>query len=151
MQIRSLCNTQVITVREGDELVAASALMREQHVGYLVVVESSRAEGPVKPIGILTDRDIVVGILAKGVDPQSVTVGDVMTRRPVVLEESQSFDAALEAMRRIGVRRIPVVAAGGQLIGVLSLDEVVEHLARQLLEVSSCIRSELNREQMLRA
>lgn len=131
-------------------MMTAAALMRDRHVGYLVVIESTAAGDSGKPVGVLTDRDIVVGILAKSVDPKTLRVGDVMSREPVVVEESKPLEAALRAMRRAGVRRVPVVGTAGQLVGVLSLDEVVEHLAKELAEASGSIRSELKREQALR-
>lgn len=150
MNIRSLCNTEVITVRASDELSTAAALMRDRHVGYLIVADPLPLGGWSKPVGVLTDRDIVVEVLAKGVDPKSVTVGDIMTRAPVVVEETRSIGYALHEMRRIGIRRIPIVGAAGQLIGVLSIDAVVEHLAKELADVSGSIRSELRMEENLR-
>ncbi|HMK87602.1 MAG TPA: CBS domain-containing protein [Steroidobacteraceae bacterium] len=150
MNIRSLCNTEVVTARASDELSTAAALMRDRHVGYLIVADPLPLGGWSKPVGVLTDRDIVVEVLAKGVDPKSVTIGDIMTRSPVVVEETRSIDYALHEMRRIGIRRIPIVGAAGQLIGVLSIDAVVEHLAKELADVSGSIRSELRIEQNFR-
>ena len=150
MNLRSLCDTQVITVRASDELSTAAALMRDRHVGYLVVADPLPLGGWSKPIGVLTDRDIVVEVLAKDLDPKSVTVEDIMTRNPVVVDEGRSLDHALGEMRRVGIRRIPIVGAAGQLIGVLSLDTVVQHLASELAELSSSIRSERRVEQSLR-
>jgi CBS domain-containing protein len=150
MNARSLCNTQVVTVRETDELTAAAARMRERHVGYLVVVEALPIGGWSKPVGVLTDRDIVVEVLAKGINPDAVTVGDVMTRDIKVVNEDRSLNFALEEMRRIGVRRIPVVGTAGQLVGILSLDEVVDRLVKELADVSGSIRRELRVEETLR-
>lgn len=150
MNVRSLCDTQVVTIRANDELSTAAALMRDRHVGYLIVADPLPLGGWSKPIGVLTDRDIVVEVLAKDLDPKSVTVEDVMTRNPVVVDEGRSLDHALGEMRRVGIRRIPVVGAAGQLIGVLSLDTVVEHLSRELADLSGSIRGERQMEQTLR-
>lgn len=150
MNVRSLCNTNVVTVRETDELGTAAKLMRDRHVGYLVVVDPMPLGGWSKPVGVLTDRDIVVAVLGQGVDPGSLTVRDVMTRGPVVVNEDRSLGFALGEMRRIGVRRMPIVGAAGELIGVLSLDDVVSCLVKELSEVSGSIRKELQMEESLR-
>ncbi len=150
MNIRDLCKSVPVTIKASDQIEAAAMLMRERHVGYLVVADPLPLGGWSKPVGVLTDRDIVVAILAKDVAPKALNVGDVMTRQPVVVPEGYSLDDALRQMQRIGVRRIPVVVDAGQLIGVLSLDEVVQALAEQLMNVSSAIRSELEFEGALR-
>ena len=92
--------------------------MREQHVGDLIVVEP-RGNATV-PVGILTDRDIVVGVVAKRVAPDAVTVGDTMTRNLLTVREDASLEFALREMRRHGVRRAPVVRANGDLVGVIA-------------------------------
>lgn len=150
MSIRDLCNPSVVTVQPDDEVLTAAALMRDQHIGYLVVVEPMPLEAGSRPVGVLTDRDIVVEVIAKGVEPTAVSVADIMSRNPVVVSESRPLADALDEMRRIGVRRVPVVSETGRLVGVLSLDAVIEHLAQELGEVSGSIRSELNVEQRLR-
>ncbi len=149
MNITAICKRSPVTVRETDELTAAAQLMRERHIGYLVVVEP-QLPGAFRPIGVLTDRDIVVAVVAKGADPRALRVGDVMTRQPVVIEEGRSLAYALGEMRRIGVRRMPVVAPLGQLVGVLSLDDVLDALAEDLVGVAASIRSELRAEAALR-
>jgi CBS domain-containing protein len=149
VNIRDIYTHAPVTIRESEDLVAAARLMREHHIGYLVVVEP-HVSGSVKPVGVLTDRDIVVSVIAKGTDPRELRVGDVMTRKPVMIDESKSLAAALSEMRRIGVRRMPVVGAPGELLGVLSLDEVLDALAEELLAVVGSIRSELRQEAALR-
>lgn len=148
--IGELCRRDPVTVREYDDLTAAAQLMREKHVGYLVVVRPDPADGASIPVGVLTDRDVVVGVVAKQVDPRSLRVGDLMSRQPVVADESRSIDFALGEMRRIGVRRLPVVGRGGQLIGVLSLDDVLEVLSAQMAAVSGSIHNEQRLENALR-
>lgn len=148
MRIIDIYKRDPITIRESEELTAAARLMRERHIGYLVVVEPDLAG--VRPVGVLTDRDIVVGVIARSADPRELRVGDVMTRKPVVIDEASPLPGALAEMRRIGVRRIPVVGALGQLLGVLSLDEVLDALAEELRGVVGSIRSELRMERALR-
>lgn len=146
MIVSEICRRNPVTIRAQDELMSAAALMRERHIGYLIVVEPHPPHAAPRPVGVLTDRDIVVGVLAKGTDPRLLKAGDVMTRHPVVASEDASVNAALAEMRRIGVRRIPVVDAVGQLVGVLSLDEVLDAIAQELLGVIGSIRTEVRTE-----
>lgn len=125
--------------------------MRDQHVGYLIVVQSDVEGATVRPIGILTDRDIVTEVIGAGVDPKSLTVGDVMTEQPVTVGETSPRSTAVAEMRRIGVRRLPVVGHRGQLVGVVSLDDVIGALARELQDVSGSIFNEQRIEGALRA
>jgi CBS domain-containing protein len=150
MDIASICRRDVVTVYEDQELVAAAKLMREQHVGYLVVVRKRPRDSALEPVGVLSDRDIVVGVVAKGADPSALRVGDVMTRDPVTIEEHNAIASALKDMRRLGVRRLPIVGRGGELAGVLSLDDVVGALAAQLRDATGSIRKGLAAEPMLR-
>ncbi|GIK88524.1 MAG: hypothetical protein BroJett026_40050 [Betaproteobacteria bacterium] len=122
------------------ELAEAARLMREHHVGTLVVVEDA-PKGRV-PVGMLTDRDIAVGILAGGVDPRSLRVGEVMTEKPVTIRESDDVLDALRMMRSRGVRRLPVTDEGGVLVGILSLDDLLEAVAEQLAELARAIAVE---------
>ncbi len=151
MDVKSLCRTDVATVRQIDELSAAAKCMRDAHVGYLVVAEPLPLGGWSRPVGVLTDRDIVIEVLAKDLDPRTVTVGDVMTREPVVVGEEHTLSFALKAMRRVGTRRIPVVGAAGHLVGVLSLDDVVGYLAQEIHEASTAVRHELEVEKVQRS
>ena len=150
MKTGDICSRNVVTVRESDDLTAAAQLMRQKHIGYLVVVKPSVADGTFAPVGVITDRDIVVGVVARETDPRSLRVGDVMTRQPVLAGEASSVSAALHSMREIGVRRLPVVARGGQLAGILSLDDVLDALAKELTAVADSIRRELKVEGALR-
>lgn len=150
MNVGEICVRNVVTVRESDELSKAAAVMREQHVGYLVVVEPKVGESGFAPVGVLTDRDIVVGVVAKDTDPKALRVGDLMTRQPVVVHESASLNEALGEMRNIGVRRMPVVGRGSILVGVLSLDDILGAISEELLGVAGSVRKELKVEQALR-
>ncbi len=150
MDIGKICNRNVVTVREADELTLAARLMREKHIGYLIVVKPSLIEGTVSPVGVITDRDIVVAVVAKEADPRSLKVGDVMTRQPAVVEEGTSVGTALQLMRRIGVRRLPVIGRAGMLVGVLSLDDVLDTLAGELMDIAGSIRHEIKLEDALR-
>ena len=140
MNVGSICDRQVITASPMLDVQAAAELMRNEHVGFLVVVpEQPRTPQP--PLGVLTDRDIVVGVVAKRADPASLKVGDVMSMQPAVAGEHDAIDLALRTMRRAGVRRLPVVDAQGAVVGVLSLDDLLEFLAHEIDSLSGAVRN----------
>jgi CBS domain-containing protein len=150
MNVGQLCQREVVTTRAGEELTAASQEMRARHVGFLVVVEPAAAPGRLRVVGVLTDRDIVVAVLARDIDTRALKVGDVMSREPLLAEESQPVESVLCLMREVGVRRVPVVDRDGLLVGVLSLDDVLEAMAEQLVNIAASIRSERRVERVLR-
>lgn len=151
MNVASICGKNVVTIRGFEELGAAAQLMREKHIGYLVVIEPDVAStGSLKPIGVLTDRDIVISVVARETDPRTLRVSDVMTQNPVVTRDSDSLEQALARMRGIGVRRLPVVGSRGELVGVLSLDEIIDSLAAALQNIAGSIRNERRIETALR-
>ena len=148
MDVNLICNHNVATVEKGDSVVDAAALMREEHVGDLIVVET-RGNASV-PVGILTDRDVVVGVIAKRIAPDTVTVGDAMTGNLLTVREDASMEFALREMRRFGVRRAPVVRANGDLVGIISVDDIIQHLASQLSRLAELIQLEQDTEQRAR-
>jgi CBS domain-containing protein len=142
MQTGKLCRGSAVTVGREDGLIEAAQLMREKHIGYLVVVEFDVADGLARPVGVVTDRDIVVAVVAREADPRTLRVGDVMTQPPVSALESDPVEKSVREMRRMGVRRLPVVGKRGELVGVVSLDDVIEALANELQNVAGSIRNE---------
>jgi len=148
MDVNLICNHNVATVQKGDSVVDAAKLMREEHVGDLIVVET-RGNASV-PVGILTDRDVVVGVIAKRIAPDAVTVGDAMTRNLLTVREDASTEFALREMRRYGVRRAPVVRANGDLVGIIAVDDIIQHLASQLSRLAELIQLEQDAEQHAR-
>jgi CBS domain-containing protein len=146
----AICRRDVITIQDSQPITAAARLMRDQHVGFLVVTEPPTSAGARKVVGVLTDRDIVVAVVAREADLRALTVGDVMTRSPLLIGESHSLDALLCLMRDAGVRRVPIVGQEGELLGVLSLDDVLERMAEQLTNIVGSIRGEQHTERLLR-
>src|ERR1700739_1884101 len=108
MKTGQLCNRNPITVRKSDDLIRAAQLMREKHIGYLVVVEPDAADQSLRPVGVLTDRDIVVSVGAWKTDQGALRLGDVMTQPAVTIDVTHPVEKALREMRRIGARRLPV-------------------------------------------
>lgn len=150
MQVGDLCQRLVFTIRRSDEVSRAAQLMREKHVGYLVVAEPDPAGGFPRPAGVLTDRDIVVSVVAREVDPKAVRVGDIMTLNPVTALESEPIQAALFKMREFGVRRLPIVNARRELVGILAIDEVLKVIAGDAQDVVATIRNERQMEGVAR-
>jgi CBS domain-containing protein len=142
MNVSNICSRNAITVRRSDELVKAAQLMREEHVGFLVVVEPDVEDGLQRPIGVLTDRDIVITVVARETDPRTLRVGDVMTQPPVTVTTADSMGQALREMRRVGVRRLPVVGKRRELVGILSLDDVLGAVATELQDVAGSVHNE---------
>jgi CBS domain-containing protein len=151
MSVVNLCQRHVVTILAGAGLTAAAKLMRQDHVGYLVVVEPLPEEDGLKLVGVLTDRDIVIAVVAREADPRTLTVGDVMTRDPLLAKESSSVEATLHYMREVGVRRVPVLSTTDRLIGVLALDDALGAVAEQLSDIAGCVRNEQRVERFVRA
>ena len=141
MNVGTVCQRLVISVAPSDEVVRAAQLMRSEHVGYLVVVEPTKAEAR-RPVGVLTDRDIVIAVVAREVDPRTLRVGDIMSSDPATVGEDDSVEEALRQMRRFGVRRLPVVNHRGELAGVVALDDVLKVLAGDALEIIGAVDNE---------
>lgn len=148
MPIGEICNREVVVADKALSVTAAAALMRSHHVGDLVIVED-RA-GRRHPVGILTDRDIAVEVVAAGVNPEAVTAGDIMTAEIAILRESEGLYEALRYMRDKGVRRMPVVDAEGALIGILALDDLLTVFAEELTNVAKLLSRERQHEADIR-
>jgi CBS domain-containing protein len=144
MNAGELCNREVVIAYRDTPLVEAARLMREHHVGSLVVVVDRLSERV--PVGILTDRDIVVAVVAPAVDPRTVTVGEMMTGELLTVREQDSVYDALRLMRGRGIRRVPVVTPAGTLAGIVTLDDLLETVAEQLNDIVRAITSEQVRE-----
>lgn len=143
MKTGEVCNRTVIVVGRDTSLGEAAQLMRENHVGSLVVVEQADGRAPV---GIVTDRDIVVEVLSAGLDHRTVTVGEIMGAKLVTAREDDDWLDTLKAMRARGVRRVPVVGAAGELVGIVTVDDLLEVVAEQLDDIVRAIGNEQSRE-----
>jgi CBS domain-containing protein len=149
MYVGDLCSRDVVTVAAATGLVEVAQIMRTRHVGFLVVTADGAANGI--PGGVLTDRDVVVEVVSKGIDPLSLTAGDVMSRDPLVIAADARPEHALKQMRIFGVRRTPVTNAQGRLVGVLALDDLLDWLAGTLADAAGVVRREQRLERQLRA
>jgi CBS domain-containing protein len=149
MPIGELCNREVIIIRADESIQEAVKLMRQHNVGDLVVVEQRGLN--IVPVGVLTDRDLVIEIMAKAVDPQSVTVGDIMSTTLVTALENEELVDVVQRMRKHGVRRVPVVNTHGGLEGIIAVDDVLGLLAEQVNGLAELVRIELHHERTTRS
>lgn len=143
-----VCTRSVTIAFRRTPLNAAAKLMRENHVGCLVVVDE--VGGMRVVVGLLTDRDIVTSVVAADADPRNLMVEDVMTTDLVTARESDSLIDVMGSMRRKGVRRVPVVGAESELIGIITMDDVLDILSEELSLLVGAIDSEGKRERLMR-
>lgn len=137
MSAGKLCVRSVDVADAEESALTAARRMNDRGVGTLVVVDAGR-----EPIGMLTDRDLTVRVLAKGRDPVLTTVRDVMTPDPETVTECTSLEDALRVMRKGPCRRVPVVDGQGRLVGLLSLDDILELLASEFNSIRGLMRNE---------
>lgn len=122
MRIADICSHDVACIGAEASVRVAALDMRRHHVGCLVAIDRHDSERI--PRGIITDRDIVVEVVALGVDPESLTVADLMARPPMTCREDDKLFDAIDTMRIKGVRRLPVVGVRGQLVGLVTTDDI---------------------------
>jgi CBS domain-containing protein len=137
MPIEKLIQRPLRTLPPDANCVEAAALLRDANVGAIVVEEGGR------PLGVVTDRDIAVRVVAQGLEPGKTKVRDVMSGHPVYLSGERSLDQLIAAMRDLAIRRVPIVDADGKLKGLVSLDDLLVLLADQLGSLAHAIRSEI--------
>ena len=148
MPISEVCNREVVIVQPDDTVLEAALLMRQHHVGDVLVVEDRG--GRHIPVGIVTDRDLVVEIMAPQLDPETITVRDIMAPDLVTVKENTGLYEAIEQMHAQGVRRLPVVDAGGGLTGILTLDDLIELLAEEMTALAKLVKHEQKKETLIR-
>ena len=144
MPISEICNREVVIVQRDDTALEAARLMRQHHVGDVLVVE--KRNGISVPVGIVTDRDLVVEIMAPELDQLVITVGDIMATELTTVKEGTGIFEAIQYMRGKGVRRLPVVNESGALVGILTLDDLLELLSEELFELAKLVRHEQKKE-----
>lgn len=113
----------------------AARMMHESHIGSLVVIDDKK-----RPVGLVTDRDLALYVLTSGLDPEAASVGDCMSAPAVTLDHSASLSEASSVMRRHGVRRLPIVDDDGKLVGIITGDDLVLLLGRELNELSCAVQ-----------
>jgi len=136
MSVGRICRRDVDTVDFDESVLDSARRMRDRQVGTVIVVDDMRA------VGILTDRDLTVRVLAAGLDPQATRVSEVMTPSPTTIGEDDAIETAVGYMREGRFRRLPVVARDGRVIGIVALDDVLELVAGELADIGQLLRRE---------
>ena len=144
MPIGEVCNREVVIVQPGETVLEAAQIMRRHHVGDVVVVEERG--GRRVPVGIVTDRDLVLEVMAPQIDPATITVRDILTTDLVTIKKDAGLFEAIEYMHAKGVRRLPVVDDNGGLIGILTLDDLIELLADEMTALARLVKHEQKKE-----
>ena len=145
MTIGTICNREVITVQRDATVLHAAVLMRQYHVGDVVVIENRKNK--TVPIGIVTDRDIVVELVATELDCNVITVGDIIVTKLIVVKDSAGVFEAIQLMVNKGVRRLPVVDDDGGLVGIITLDDLLLLLSKELATLTKLAAKLVTREQ----
>ena len=144
MSAGEYCNRDVVVVDKNESVREVAKLMRNHHVGDVVVVE--KIQNKTIPLGVFTDRDIVIEILAKDVELDAVKVGDVMSFDLVSVNENSKLLDAIKSMRIKGVRRLVVVNDNKELSGILTVDDVLELISEQLSDIVALVSKEISKE-----
>lgn len=148
MTIGAIRTREVVTAGRSASAAEAARLMRAGHVGVVVVVEE--LDGRQIPCGIVTDRDIVVGVVAKGLDPEMICVGDIMAPEVMVGRERDGVARTIDLMREKGIRRLPIVDGRGGLVGIVSIDDLFAFLAMEIASLAGVSGRERHNEAELR-
>ena len=148
MPIGTIRNREVVTAHRGTKVSEAAQLMRKHHVGDVVVVD--QVGGREVPCGMVTDRDIVITVIAQGVDPEGVMLGDMMSSDIVVGRETDGVADTIQVMRTKGVRRLPIVDALGALVGIVTADDLLALLSEEMNSLTTLVAREQRRELVLR-
>ncbi len=144
MQLRYVYTPDVVRCTGDTDALTAAGMMRHRHVGALVIVDSENT-----PIGVVTDRDLVVQVLAEGLDPRKTSIGPLARKPVVIAEEEEELKAAVERMRTHGIRRLPIVNRSGALVGITTLDDVLGYIVEEANALVQMTTKEQNVERHL--
>jgi len=144
MPVGEVCIREVIICNRGTSIREAAQLMRQYHVGDLLIVDER--DGRRIPVGIITDRDIVLSVVALKLDPAVINVGNVVSEKIVTIREDQGLFDTIQLMRAHGIRRMPVVDQQGALAGIVSVDDLIQLFAEEMNELAKLITKEQTQE-----
>jgi CBS domain-containing protein len=142
MSIKDICGRQVVTATKDASVNEVAKLMKKHNVGNVVIIDNQVTTN--KPIGILTDRDITMKIVAEDVDARQISAGDIMTENLLLLHGNQSINEAIDMMCAKGVRRAPISDDTHKIIGIASIDDLFILLAEEMGSLSKLIRKQVD-------
>ncbi len=135
MSVEHICTRTVITAKPEESASAAANRMKHYNVGTLVIVENNQ------PIGMLTDRDLVLRVMTQGDDPEVVTIGSIMTKKPICVKEKTPLEDAMNLLRGYQIRRLIVVNQSHELVGIFTLDDMLEILGEEQQAIAALMRA----------
>lgn len=138
----------VVTAEPETTATQAARLMREHHIGALVVLDARSTSG--KPVGIVTDRDLVLAVMAEELDPALFTVGDVMSTALVVAEQGTALLDAVQLLRQHRLRRLIVTDGARRVVGIATLEDLLDALAQEFSDLALALRGARDRERTQR-
>lgn len=145
MDISSLCHRDIVSINARATVREAAERMRQHHVGALVVTDPDE---PGRAIGVVTDRNLVVDLLAQGLPVEGLAIGTLCSTNLIGVPSTATLPDAVQAMRRAGVRRLLVVRPGGGLVGLVSADDLFEAIAAELESLAGALRSGIAQESL---
>lgn len=148
MLLKQIFTPGVVCCGAQTSVLEAARLMRQKHVGDVVVVDDPHGEGT--PLGIVTDRDLVLEVLGDGLDPAATTLGSLMRTPVVIAHESEDTSQVIERMRTHGVRRVPVVGHQGRTVGIVTLDDLLRLLVADASALLGIMNTAQSHEQRSR-
>lgn len=148
MNIAGLCQTVIVTVNSEASLQEAALLMREKHVGALVITDDAE---PPRVVGVVTDRDLAIEVLARQLDTAGTRIGELASDSLVSVPGTASILEAVAAMDEDGVRRLLVTAEDGRVVGFVSADDLIDGISAELEGLARALRSGIDREAAERA
>jgi CBS domain-containing protein len=141
--LKDIASAMVAVVEPDTSAFVAAQLMRKHHVGALVVVDAAEKN---RPVGILTDRDLVLSLMAEGLDPELFTAGDIMSVEPILAGPEMDAMDAVELMRSNQLRRLVIVDEAGRLVGIVTMEDVLALLTRELTSLTAAVVGSRDRE-----
>jgi CBS domain-containing protein len=136
MTVYACCQTNVVSVKPDATVQFVAGLMKEKNIGCVVVTDDHR------PVGIVTDRDIALRSVTLCNEPEMAQIESIMTRAPMTIRKDTGIFDAIKEMKRSGVRRMPIVDSGGRLVGLLTVDDLIRLLAREMADIARIIGKE---------
>jgi CBS domain-containing protein len=136
MTVYTVCQTSVVSVKPDSTVQFVAELMRDKNIGCVVVTENH------KPVGIITDRDIALRSASLCGEPEMALIESIMTRDISTIRKDAGIFDAIQEMKATGVRRMPIVDSSGRLVGLLTVDDLIRLLAREMADIARIIGKE---------
>jgi CBS domain-containing protein len=144
MLLKEFCTTDVAWCTRDTTVLEAARLMREKHLGDLIIVDDPEDE--FAPVGLITDRDIVVKVIGNELSAAQTRVGEIMRTPLVTASDAEDSSSAIARMRQHGVRRLPVTGRHGKLVGIVTLDDLLKRLRSEVDSLLDLIAKEQDQE-----